>query len=265
MAAMDVTTEPRLARARVGPAQAPPSPRPAPLAVAVPGTEATRPVHGPTRTSTLASPPRAASRRGRERRRHTAPWLLGAVLAGLVAGGAVAAVTGTVGGAGGPTGPDPAQALASIQRLGVVSTGATRVSKTFDVSKGDDLLGTNSSLTYEAVGSVAATVDLTGVSRANLTVAGTRVSVTIPAAQLGTPVFDAAASRVVSRARDGILTGVFDNGVTSSDARAQAPAELADAAQTAGLPTSAERAAIAEVQSVLRRLGARPAVVAIGP
>jgi len=242
--ALDAPTQPRVARSGSPRGRVPPR-------------------RTPTRvpTAVLAAPPRPASpgpapaARPRRRRSGALSVTVGALAAGLLTGAALAVLglrfTPTA------TGPDRAAALRAVQRLGVVGPGPQSLSVTFSVDDGSALPGLGNTVTYRAVGTDAATVDLSQVRPADVRVHGAGVTVRIPSAHLAPPVLDDSSSGVVSR-DEGFLSGLFDSGdVSRSDLRSAASSHLSDKAQSLGLPEAAQRVAVADVQAALRSLGIR--------
>jgi hypothetical protein len=135
------------------------------------------------------------------------------------------------------------------------------VSITFTDNSSSAIPGFSDRVTYRAVGTDAATVDLSSLGAADVRLVGTQARVVIPAAQLGTAVLDTSQSGVVSR-HEGLATKIFDSAIATSDLENEAVSRLGDQAQADGVPASAQRVAAVDVQAVLRRLGIIHVVVA---
>ncbi len=215
----------------------------------------------PTRTPTRAlhrppSPPVTT----RPPRRRVLPWLVGALAAGLASGAAVATVGVPVSSA--RPGPTAAQVTAAIHALGTVSSAPQQVTTTFTVDNGLGLPGTSNAATYRAVGTASATVDLTQVAKSDVHLTSTGARISVPAAQMATPVVDQNRSRVVRR-DDGFLTGVFNSEVSASDLQDQATSHLSDAAQQQGIAAQAQFIAAADVRAALRRVGITSTAVTV--
>jgi hypothetical protein len=132
------------------------------------------------------------------------------------------------------------------------------------VDHGLGVPGTSNAATYRAVGTAYATVDLTqlGKSDVHVTNAGARIS--IPGAQVATPVVDQNRSRVIHR-DDGFLTQVTNDEVSASDLQDQATSHLGDEALLQGLPAQAQFIAAADVRAALRRVGIANVTVTVTP
>ncbi|HWW44808.1 MAG TPA: DUF4230 domain-containing protein [Acidimicrobiia bacterium] len=185
--------------------------------------------------------------------------LAGALAAGLVTGGALAAlgVTATTT----HHGLTEATVRRAVQALGTVSSSPQPVSITFTDNSSSAIPGFSDRVTYRAVGTDAATVDLSSLGAADVRLVGTQARVVIPAAQLGTAVLDTSQSGVVSR-HEGLGTKIFNSAIATSDLENEAVSRLGDQAQADGVPASAQRVAAVDVQAVLRRLGIIHVVVA---
>jgi uncharacterized protein DUF4230 len=248
--ALDAPTQPRVARwgparGRVPPRR--PSPR-VPTAVLVP--------------SAVPTPsPRPTAGRPRPRRSARVALAAGALAAGLLTGAALAVLGLRVA----PTaaGPDRAAAVRAVQRVGIVGPGPQPVDVTFTMDTGSGLPGLGNTITYQAVGTDSATVDLTQVAAADVQVHGSGLTVRIPSAQLATPVLDESSSGVRNQ-DEGFFAGLFDTGdVNPSDLRRAARSHLSDQAQSLGLPAAAQRVAVAAVKAALRPLGITTVAVAV--
>jgi hypothetical protein len=153
------------------------------------------------------------------------------------------------------TGPDRAAALRAVQRLGVVGPGAQSMSVTFTMDDGSGLSALDNTVTYRAVGTDTATVDLAQVGAPDVQLHGSGVAVRLPGAQLAPPVLDQSSSGVISQDR-GFLGGLFDSGdISPSELRNAATSHLSDKAQSLGLTDAAQRVAAADVKAALRPLG----------
>jgi hypothetical protein len=260
MAALDAPTQPRFAHSglRRGPAPPPRRPRVAQPVSARLDDRTEAPTRTPTRA--LDHPPSAPVAPPQPRRRRL-PWLVGALAAGLATGAGAAAAGINVTAA--RRGPDSAQVVRVVQALGAVSSSPQQLTTTFTVDNGLGLPGTSNAVTYRAVGTAYATVDLTQIRTSNVhfTNAGARIS--IPGAQVATPVVDQNRSGVIHR-DDGLLTRVFKNEVSASDVQDQATSHLGDEAQLRGLPAQAKFIAAADVRAALRRIGIADATVTFG-
>ncbi len=258
--ALDAPTQPRSARseARRGPAPPPRRPRTAqPVTVRLDDrTEA--PTRNPTRAFPHpATPPVVA----RPARRRAWPWLVGALAAGLATGAVIGAVGTNVQSA--RRGPDAAQVAQVIHSLGTVSSSPQQLTTTFTVDNGLGLPGTSNAATYRAVGTAYATVDLTQLLSSNVHLTSTGARISIPAAQVATPVVDPNRSRVIHR-DDGLATRLFNSEVSTSDLQDQATSHLGDEAQLQGVPAQAQFLAAADVRAALRRIGIARATVTVG-
>jgi hypothetical protein len=263
--ALDAPTQPRSARSGVRRGPAPPPRR---ARVAQPVTvrldeRAQAPTQAPSRTPTRAlshppSPPEAP----RPARRRRLPWLVGALAAGLATGAGVAAAGISVTPAA-ARGPSAAQVVRLVHTLGTVSSQPQQLTSTFTVDTGLGLPGTNNAATYRAVGTAYATIDLTqiGTSDVHLTSAGARI--TIPAAQVTTPVLDPTRSKVVGRDAS-FVNRLLNDEVSTADLQDQATSHLGDEAQAQGLPAQAQFIAGATVRAALRHLGITNATVTPG-
>jgi len=240
--ALDAPTQPRVARWGPARGRVPPrrTPTRVPTAVLLP--------------SAAPSPPTpATSARPRSRRPTRVALVAGALAAGLLTGAALAVLG--VGVAPTAAGPDRAAALRAVQRLGIVGPGPQPMDVTFTMDTGSRLPGLGSTITYEAVGTDAATVDLSQVAAADVQVRGSGLTVRIPSAHLATPVLDESSSGVRNQ-DEGFLAGLFGTGdVNPSDLRSAARSHLSDQAQSLGLSETAQRVAVAAVKAALRPLG----------
>ena len=257
VALLDASTQPRIVRSgrRHGPA--PPARRRAPgtrpVTVPIPsGTDRPAPTvpdqPAPTRTRVHPEPPPAPPARGSK------AWLgvlAGALAAGLVTGGALAALLPVASSRGGVT---EAAVRRAVQHLGTISSAPQPVTVTFTLDDSSGVPGFSDRVTYRAVGSDAATVDLSSVGDRDVRLAGTNARVLIPAAQLGTAVLDTSRSGVVTDHR-GLGTEILGTGIATSDLQSEAVTRLGDQAQADGVPASAQRVAAADVQAALTRLG----------
>ena len=242
MTALDAPTQPRVARWGPARGRVPPrrTPTRVPTAVLLPPA--------------VPSPPTpATSARSRPRRPARVALAAGALAAGLLTGAALAVLglrfPPTV------TGPDRAAAVRAVQRLGIVGPGPHPMDVTFTMDTGSGLPGLGTTVTYEAVGTDSATVDLSQVAAADVQVHGSGLTVRIPSAHLATPVLDESSSGVRNQ-DEGFFAGLFDTGdVNPSDLRSAARSHLSDRAQSLGLPEAAQRVAAAAVKAALRPLG----------
>jgi Protein of unknown function (DUF4230) len=265
VALLDESTQPRIVRSGRRRAPPPPARRPAartrPVTVPIPtpggpsATIADRPAPTRTRIHQPEPQPGPVPRRSRA-------WLgvlAGALAAGLVTGGALAAlgVTATTA----HHGLSEATVRRAVQALGTVSSSPQPVSVTFTDNSSSDIPGFGDRVTYRAVGTDAATVDLSSLGAADVRLAGTHARVVIPAAQLGTAVLDTSQSGVVSH-HEGLATQILNSGIATSDLENEAVGRLGEQAQADGVPASAQRVAAVDVQAVLRRLGITSVVVA---
>jgi hypothetical protein len=195
--------------------------------------------------------------------RRSRAWLgvlAGALAAGLVTGGTLAALGVTAPSARG--GLTVAAVRDAVRRLGTVSSSPAVVSVTFTLDNNSSgIPGFGDHVTYRAVGTDTATVDLSSVGAAEVRLVGTRARVQIPAAQLGTAVLDTSQSGVVSHHED-LGTRILGTGIATSDLQSEAVTRLGEQAQTDGVPLGAQRVAAADVQLVLRRLGITSVVFA---
>jgi len=240
--ALDAPTQPRVARWGPAPGRVPPRRTPTRVPTAVLRPPA---VPSPSTPATSARP--------RARRPARAALAAGALAAGLLTGAALAVLG--LGVAPTATGPDRAAALRAVQRLGSVSPGPQPLNVTFTMDTGSGLPGLGNTITYEAVGTDAATVDLSQVAAADVQVHGRGLTVRIPSAHLATPVLDESSSGVRNQ-DEGFLAGIFDTGdVNPSDLRSAARSHLSDQAQSLGLPEAAQRVAVGAVRAALRPLG----------
>jgi hypothetical protein len=255
MTALDSATQPgRLARSRDARAPAPPprrsgGPRPADAALS---TVSAFPVPTPTWTRPRPVPAPAAAPVDRPRRTWIG-WLVAALVAGLVTGGTLAALGVNVV----PSHADPSTAtiVSTVQHLGVVTLPAHEVTTTFTVDDGNSLPGFSNRATYHAVGTETASVDLSKVRAADVEIVGGATHLTIPAAQLGTPVLDTGLSSVNHRDEGFVTKNLLGDGVSLGELHGQARSEVATAATTQGIPTAAEQLAASEVRNALRRAG----------
>jgi hypothetical protein len=180
--------------------------------------------------------------------------LVAALAAGLLTGAAVAALgvdllTGTA------RGPTVADATRAVDRLGMVGTGPEPVSVTFSTDAGPGVPLVTDQVTYRAVGSVSASVDLSQVSTSDVRVVGASATVRVPSAQLGTPIVDPARSAIVAQ-NDSFLNRLLGNGEASpSDLQSAARSHLSDVATSQGVPDAAARVAAADVRAALQRIG----------
>lgn len=271
MTALDAATQPdRLARSRDSRAPAPPPRRPrAPRPISAPlDTVPASPAPSPTltrpRPAAAAAPVVDSVATPVDRPRRTwIGWLAGALTAGLVTGGTVAALGVNLVPSSGD--PDTATIVATAQHLGVVSLPAHAVTSTFTVDDGSSLPGFSNRATYYAVGTDSASVDLSTVRAGDVSVVNGVPHLTLPTAQLGTAVLDQRLSRVNSRDEGPVSKYVLNNGVSDSELRSQARSELATAASTKGIPTAAEQLAAADVRSALSRVGITNVTVTSAP
>ena len=270
VAPLDASTQPRIVRSGRSRGPAPPARRPThpvrPVSVAIPTLiDEPAPTLGgraaPTRTRVLPGEPPATVDPAPRRSRAWVGVLAAAVAAGLVTGGTLAALGVGVSVGSSSGGLVEATVRRGVQRLGTVSSGPQPVSVTFTVDASSDVPGFGDRVTYQAVGTDAATVDLSSVSASDVRLVGTRARVLIPAAQLATAVLDPSQSGEVSR-KEGLATRILGTGIDPSDLQSEAVTRLGEQAQTDGVPTSAQRVAAADVQAVLRRLGVRTVIVA---
>jgi len=215
----------------------------------------------PTRTRVLPGEPRRATAAPPRRSRAWIGVLAAAVAAGLVTGGALAALGVGVGVGSSSGGLVEATVRRAVQQVGTVSSGPQPVSVTFTVDASSDVPGFGDRVTYQAVGTDAATVDLSSVGASDVRLVGTRARVLIPAAQLAAATLDPSQSGEVSR-KEGLATRILGTGIDPSDLQSQAVSRLGEQAQTDGVPTSAQRVAAADVEAVLRRIGVTTVVVA---
>lgn len=258
MAALDAPTQPRIARSRQRRYPAPPPRRAVTGSAATVGVELPRTVPRVTTTvvptSTLPRPSPTVEPEPQRSRR----WIgvLAAALAGGLATGAALAVAGV--GVGllptAKTGPTAAQALGAVQRLGAQQSAPQTVQQTFTVDQSSFLNDLGGRIRYHAVGQAQAIVDLGTVGASGVQVRGSRVTVRIPAAQLGQPVIDETASSFVNN-RNRPLADLFGGDLTAADVQPQAEQQLSDAAQAQGIPGAAQQLAIARVRTTLHRLG----------
>jgi hypothetical protein len=246
------------ARRRVGPTPPVtvpiPTPNGGPAATVTDRASPTRVLRSEPRRAP-APTPAPAPRRSRA-------WLgvlAGALAAGLVTGGTLAALGVTAPSAHG--GLTDATVRNAVRRLGPVSSSPAAVSVTFTLDNSSDIPGFGDRVTYRAVGTDTATVDLSSIGAAEIRLVGTRAQVQIPAAQLGTAVLDTSQSGVVSHHED-LGTQILGTGIATSDLQSEAVTRLGQQAQTDGVPLSAQRVAAADVQLVLRRLGITSVVFA---
>ncbi|HEV2309172.1 MAG TPA: DUF4230 domain-containing protein [Acidimicrobiia bacterium] len=260
VALLDASTQPRIVRsgrsrgptppARRRPAATRPVTAPIPTHTGGPGaTIADRPAPTRTRIHRPKPEPLPAPRRSRA-------WLgvlAGALAAGLVTGGTLAAL-----GVAAPTsshrGLTEATVRRAVQALGTVSSNPQPVSVTFTDNASSALPGFGDQVTYRAVGTDAATVELSTVGVADVALAGTHARVVIPAAQLGTAVLDPSQSGVVSH-HEGLATHILGTGIATSDLENEAVGRLGEQAQSDGVPATAQRVGALDVVSVLHRLG----------
>jgi Protein of unknown function (DUF4230) len=267
VALLDESTQPRIVRsgrhrAPTPPARRGPAARTRPVTVPIPtpagpgATIADRPAPTRTRIRRPEPQPTPAPRRSRA-------WLgvlAGALAAGLVTGGTLAALGVTA-----PTathhGLSEATVRRAVQALGTVSSSPQPVSITFTDTSSQDIPGFSDRVTYRAVGTDAATVDLSSIGAADVRLTGTHARVVIPAAQLGTAVLDPSQSGVVSR-HEGLGTSILNSGIATSDLENEAVGRLGEQAQADGVPGTAQRVAAVDVQTVLRRLGITSVAVA---
>ncbi len=268
MALLDASTQPRIVRSGRRPGPAPPARRrvasTGPVTAPIPtpnGGPAATVADRPAPTRDLRSEPRRAPAPAPTPRRSRA-WLAvlaGALTAGLVTGGTVAALGVTAPSARG--GLTAAAVRDAVRRLGTVSSSPAAVSVTFTLDNSSAIPGFGDHVTYRAVGTDTATVDLSSVGAAEVRLVGTRARVQIPAAQLGTAVLDTSQSGVVSHHED-LGTRILGTGIATSDLQSEAVTRLGEQAQTDGVPLGAQRVAAADVQLVLRRLGITSVVFA---
>ena len=270
MAQLDATTQPRIVRSGrhrgpTPPARRGPTARTRPVPVPIPtptggrgATVADRPAPTRTRIHRPRPQPAPAPRRSRA-------WLgvlAGALAAGLVTGGTIAAL-----GVAAPTaahrGLTQATVRRAVQALGTVSSSPQPVSVTFTDDSSSDLPGFSDQVTYRAVGTDAATVDLSSVGAADVRLVGTHARVVIPPAQLGTAVLDTSQSGVLSD-HQGLGTQILGTGIATSDLQNEAVARLGEQAQADGVPARAQRVAALDVEAVLRRLGITSVAVTYG-
>ncbi len=253
--ALDAATQPgRLARSGASRAPAPPprrprNPRPASARLdTVPAFPTPTPTLTRPRPAPVPDPPQV------DRPRRTwIGWLAGALTAGLVTGGTVAALGVNI--LSSSSDPDTAAIVATVQHLGTVGLPTHEVTTTFTVDDGSSLPGLANQATYRAVGTDGASVDLTTVRADDIQIIGGVPHLTIPAAQLATPVLDERLSSVAGR-HEGFLTkNLLNDGVSLDELRTQARSELTTAATTQGIPAAAEQLAEADVRSALRRAG----------
>ncbi len=250
MTALDAPTQPRVAR--WGPARGRVPPR-------RPTTRVPTAVLGPPAVPSPLTPTTSAGLRPRRSAR--VALVAGALAAGLLTGAALAVLG--VGVAPTATGPDRAAALRAVQRLGIVGPAPQPMDVTFTMDTGSGLPGLGSTITYEAVGTDAATVDLSQVAAADVQVHGSGLTVRIPSAHLATPVLDESSSGVRNQ-DEGLFAGLFDTGdVNPRDLRSAARSHLSDQAQSIGLPEAAQRVAVAAVKAALRPLGITAVAVSV--
>jgi len=276
--AVDAATEPsRFARSASRDAPAPPprrrprtprldtvaaTPRPSPTLSAARRTATfVAPRAAPVAVAPVAPAPVPAPAVVERPRRGWIGWLLASLVAGLIAGGTLAWYGVQPWGTGHD--PNAGAVAATVRRLGVVQLPAQQVTTTFTVDDGSSLPGLANSATYRAVGTDTASVDLAGVSASDVQVHGGVTHVTIPAAQLGTPVLDERLS-VVDHRDEGLVTQILDDSVSLGELRDQARSQLGSQAAAQGVPTAAERLAAADITAALRRTGVTPVVVAVG-
>lgn len=259
MAALDAPTEPRIARSRELRCPAPPPRRAiARSAAATIGVDAPRTVARvalPVAPTYALAPPAAAPELEPRRSRRWIGVLLGALVAGLATGAGLALsgvgvlpVSRSV--------PTSAQALRAVQRLGPQQSAAHEVRSTFVIDQ-SSFLDLGGRVRYQAVGQAQATVDLGSVRPSDVRVRGTRITVRVPAAQLGQPVIDDSQSGVVTRSRSPIGALFSGGDISASDVQPQAEQQLSDQAQAQGIPDEAQQLAVRQVRATLRRLGFR--------
>jgi len=186
-------------------------------------------------------------------RRTWIAWLVAALTAGLVTGGTLAALG--VNFVPARSAPDTAAIVTTVQRLGVVSLPAHEVTTTFTVDDGSSLPGFSNRATYHAVGTASASVDLTKVRADDIQFVGGVAHLTIPAAQLGTPVLDTGLSSVNHRDEGFVTKELLGDGVSLGELHSEARSELATAASTEGIPTATDQLVQADVRNALRRAG----------
>ncbi len=244
MPGLDAPTQPRSAGSTSAHRPAPPPRRPPRPRTVVPPTAVAAP---PAAAPSTPAPVQPARRRG-------VALLVGSLAAGLLTGAAVSALgVDVLARSGG--GATVADATRAVDHLGVVGTGPSPVSVTFTTDTGPGVPLLHDQVTYRAVGTVTASVDLSHVSPSDIRVTGAAATVRIPAAQLGSPVVDPGRSGIVNQ-NDNFLNRVLGNGdASASDLQDAASSHLSDQANSQGVPEAAAGLAAADVRAALRRLG----------
>ena len=261
MAVLDAATQSgRLARSAESRAPAPPPrrPRDARPESARLETVPAHPAPPPTLTRPRPAPAPAVAAVDRPRRAWIG-WLVAALAAGLVTGGTLAALG--VNFVPSRSAPDTAAIVTTVQHLGVVSLPAHAVATTFTVDDGSSVPGFSNRATYHAVGTASASVDLSQVRAGDIRFVGGVAHLTIPAAQLGTPVLDTGLSSVNHRDEGFVTKELLGDGVSLGELHSQARSQLATAATTEGIPAAADQLAQADVRTALRRAGITNATV----